>query len=76
MTRMSIQDQRDNENRIELEKVMKAYGAHFHYNEKDGTWCLSGTDENGNYWETDNYEATDLEAAWYDATNYLVEYNS
>ena len=27
------------------------------------TWCLSGTDERGNYFETDDYRVDDLETA-------------
>jgi hypothetical protein len=57
-----------------FEQTLTKYNANFDWNEDNHTWCLYGTD-NGNGWETDDYEAETREQAESDAIDYLEAYN-
>lgn len=46
--------------------------AGFSYDDEAQTWCLEGTDENGNGWETDDYPAPTRTQAIHDANEYLA----
>lgn len=74
-TRMTIQEIIDHPDRQELAKLLKTYSCQFSWDDQNNLWNLSGTDESGNYWETDKYEASGLVSAWQDATNYLIDHN-
>jgi hypothetical protein len=64
-----------NETEKELASLLKKYDADFCYRKNPFTWCLIGHDSNGNIWETDDYEAKNIEQATKDAIDYLVAYN-
>lgn len=56
-----------------LADYLSKYNAEFHYN--GSTWCLSGTSTDGNYYETDDYEADTQEEAEEAAIEYLIAYH-
>lgn len=58
-----------------FQSKLDEYGAKFNYDPKSKTWCLSGSDAQGNYWETDDYSATDRKDAQNEAISYLEAYN-
>lgn len=58
----------------ELQDILNKYNCNFVWSESSGTWCLYGTD-NGNAWETDDYDAETIEQAAQDAIEYLTENN-
>ena len=57
-------------------ETFKRYQSDFSWNADAKTWCLSGTDKDGNYWETDDYDAPGIAQARRDAVEYLREFNS
>ena len=58
-----------------FQEILKKYNSQFAYDTNTKTWCLYGTDTNGNYWETDDYDADTLEQAENDAIEYLEANN-
>jgi hypothetical protein len=63
-----------------LNDALKKYSANiidqqFNWDASAKTWCISGHDQNNNYFETDNFEAEDLADAQWDAADYLETYN-
>jgi hypothetical protein len=58
-----------------FQEKMTQYAAQFNYNPSTQTWCLSGTDAQGNYWETDDFDASTLKDAQDEAISYLEAYN-
>ena len=61
------------EDEMALDELLTKYKANFHYS--DGLWCLSGTSADGNYYETDDYEADTQEEAEEAAIEYLIAYH-
>lgn len=64
----------DNGWSAQLIALLAEYDCRFFWDGNERYWFLAGTDR-GNAWETDNYEAQDLEDAIGEAIAYLEAYN-
>lgn len=58
-----------------FQEILEKYNSQFAYGAETKTWCLYGTDADGNYWETDDFDADTLEQAENDAIEYLEANN-
>ncbi len=58
-----------------LQHLCIKFGARFTFDAKLNIWTLSGTDDDGNIWETDDYAASGYKEAIQDAIAYLEEEN-
>ncbi len=61
--------------REHLHRLCNEFGAHFTFDAAQNVWTLSGTDQDGNVWETDDYAASGYKEAIQSAIAYLEEEN-
>lgn len=58
-----------------LQYLCNKFGAHFTFDAVQNIWTLSGTEDDGSLWETDDYAANGYKEAIQDAIAYLEEEN-